>query len=69
MSTRTELANRHIAKLLDNLERLVDMTPLAKTAVMQEMHWLAEDVEEATQRGSTGQSTGNASNDTRTGNR
>lgn len=45
MSTSTELANRHIAKLLDNLERLVDMTPLAKTAVMQEMHWLAEDVE------------------------
>ena len=45
MNTRTELANRHIAKLLNNLDRLVDMSPLAKTAVMQEMHWLAEDVE------------------------
>lgn len=45
MSKRTEIANRHIAKLLDNLERLTDMPPLAKTAVKQELHWLAEDVE------------------------
>jgi len=47
MSARTtRLANRHIAKLLDNLERLTDLPPLAKTAVKQEMHWLAKDVEE-----------------------
>jgi hypothetical protein len=46
MNTRTELANRHIAKLLDNLDKLVDDMPtLAKTAVKQEMHWLAEDIE------------------------
>ena len=51
MSTRTELANRHIAKLLDNLERLVDMPPLAKTAVKQELHWLAQDVEEQVRQG------------------
>ena len=51
MSTRTELANRHIAKLLNNLDRLVDMTPLARTAVMQEMHWLAEDVENEPKNG------------------
>ncbi len=53
-NTRTELANRHIAKLLDNLDRLVDGMPtLAKTAVKREMHWLAEDVEQATEQGST----------------
>jgi hypothetical protein len=51
MCKRTALANRHIAKLLDNLERLVDMTPLAKTAVMQQLHWLAEDVETASKQG------------------
>ena len=45
MSMRTSIANRHIAKLLDNLERLTDVPSLAKTAVKQEMHWLAEDVE------------------------
>ena len=44
-STRTSIANRHIAKLLDNLECLADLPTLAKTAVKQEMHWLAEDVE------------------------
>jgi len=44
-STRTSIANRHIAKLLDNLECLADLPALAKTAVKQEMHWLAEDIE------------------------
>ena len=53
MSKRTELANRHIAKLLDNLEALTDMPSLAKTAVKQEMHWLAEDVETATKQQGT----------------
>jgi len=48
---KTALANRHIGKLLDNLDKLVEMSPLARTAVMQEMHWLAEDVEKASNHG------------------
>jgi len=44
MSTES-LTNRHIAKLLDNLESLTDMPPLAKTAVKQEMWYLSEDVQ------------------------
>ena len=39
------LTNRHIAKLLDNLESLTEMPSLAKTAVKQEMWWLAQDIE------------------------
>jgi len=45
MSTES-LTNRHIAKLLDNLESLTDMPPLAKTAVKQEMWYLSQDVEQ-----------------------
>jgi hypothetical protein len=45
MSTDS-LTNRHIAKLLDNLERLTDMPTLAKTAVKQEMWWLSQDIEQ-----------------------
>jgi len=56
MSATSALANRHIAKLLDNLECLTDMPPLAKTAVKQELHWLAEDVEAATKQEKQGES-------------
>ena len=44
-STSTSLANRHIAKVLNNVNKFVSLPHLAKSAIMQEMHWLAEDVE------------------------
>ena len=49
MSTES-LTNRHIAKLLDNLEALTDMPPLTKTAVKQEMFWLSQDIEKHVQQ-------------------
>ncbi len=45
MSTSNRLANRHIARLFDNLNKIADLSHLARSAIMQEMHWLAEDVE------------------------
>ena len=39
-----QLANRHVAKLLDMLEEIHDLSELAKNAIRKEFHYLADDI-------------------------
>ena len=45
------LANRHIAKLLCNIEEVVDLPELAKKACRAELHYLADDIMRAVREG------------------
>ena len=46
-----KLANRHVAKLLDKIEEVQDLSELVKEAIRSEFHYLADDIHVINQQG------------------